>query len=151
MKILMVCLGNICRSPMAEAIMRDIAEKRNLPIEVDSAGFEAYHLGDAPDPRAQQCMLSHGIDISQQRQRLVEPKDFDIFDKIFIMDDNNLRLIKRVARNAQDMQKVDYIMNAVHPFEDENVPDPYMGGQQGFEHVFQMLTSACNKIADSIE
>ena len=142
MKILMICLGNICRSPLAQGIL----ESKNSGIFVDSAGFEAYHQGDPPDERAQRTAKKHGIDISKQRQRLFKVEDFDIFDKIYVMDAMNYHDVSRVARNKKDMEKVDYILNEIYAGENRSVPDPYYGGQDGFEKVYAMLDLACDEI-----
>jgi len=150
MKFLMICLGNICRSPLAQGILEHkIAQseiKNKANFSVDSAGFEAYHLDETPDDRAQRTAKHHGIDISHQRQRLFTADDFDRFDKIYVMDSVNYRDVARKARHAQDMEKVDYILNEVYPHENRFVPDPYYGGQDGFEKVFQLLDRACDEI-----
>ncbi len=151
MKILMVCLGNICRSPLAEGILQDKIAKRNLPAEVDSAGTAAYHVGEPPDPRSEETASKYGIDISHQRARKFEVVDFDRFDKIYAMDYNNYSDIIYKARNAGDKQKVQMIMETVHPGKEVDVPDPYYGGDSGFENVYQMLDSSCELIADMIE
>lgn len=151
MKILMVCLGNICRSPLAEGILQDKIAKRNLPAEVDSAGTAAYHVGNPPDPRSEETASKYGIDISHQRARKFEVVDFDRFDKIYAMDYNNYSDIIYKARNAGDKQKVQMIMETVHPGKEVDVPDPYYGGDRGFENVYQMLDSSCELIADMIE
>ena len=100
-KILMVCLGNICRSPMAEGIMQAKIKKYKLDAEVDSAGFEPFHAGDAPDFRAIRVMKQHGIDISGQRSRVFRASDFDAFDRIFVMDSENYRDVKSAARHEK--------------------------------------------------
>jgi len=151
MKILMVCLGNICRSPMAEGIMQAKIEKYKLDAEVDSAGFEPYHTGDAPDFRAVRVMKEHGIDISGQRSRLFHASDFDVFDRIYVMDSGNYQDVKSVARNGDHMQKVDYILNISNPGSNKPVPDPYYGGNQGFEKTYQLLDSAAELIAIKIK
>jgi protein-tyrosine phosphatase len=147
MKILMVCLGNICRSPMAEGLMQAKIDKYKLDAEVDSAGFEPYHSGDAPDFRAVRVMKQYGIDISRQRSRLFRVSDFEDFDRIYVMDSNNFDDVKTVARNSIQMQKVDYILNISHPGSNKPVPDPYYGGEQGFENTYQLLDAATELIA----
>ncbi len=151
MKILMVCLGNICRSPMAEGLMKAKIEKYKLDVEVDSAGFEPFHTGDAPDFRATRVMKQHGIDISRQRSRLFRESDFTDFDRIYVMDSGNFQDVKSVARNGIQMQKVDYILNISHPGSNKPVPDPYYGGEQGFEKTYQLLDSATELIAQEIK
>jgi protein-tyrosine phosphatase len=147
MKILMVCLGNICRSPMAEGIMQAKIEKYKLDAEVDSAGFESFHTGDAPDFRAIRVMKQHGIDISGQRARLFRASDFDDFDRIYVMDSGNFNDVKSKAKDGNQMKKVDYILNISHPGSNKPVPDPYYGGEQGFERTYQLLDAATEQIA----
>jgi len=147
MKILMVCLGNICRSPMAEGLMRSKIQKYNLDADVDSAGFEAFHTGDAPDYRAISVMKQNGIDISRQRSRLFKKSDFDQFDRIYVMDSGNYSDVKSVAINANQLLKVDYILNVLYPGTNKPVPDPWYGGNDGFLKTFQLLDDATEKIA----
>lgn len=145
MRILMVCLGNICRSPLAEGILQDKIAKQNLDWNVDSAGIGGWHAGQAPDPRSIQIARKYGIDIAGQRARQFSPDDFDRFDRIYAMDAQNLRDILRQARNETDRKKVDMIMNEAFPGKNIGVPDPYYD-DDGFESVFQMLVNACDKI-----
>ncbi len=147
MKILMVCLGNICRSPMAEGIMQAKIEKYKLSAEVDSAGFEPFHTGDAPDQRAVKVMKMHGIDISAQRSRLFRKSDFDRFDRIYVMDSGNFNDVKSMAASPDQMEKVDYILNILHPNSNIPVPDPYYGGEEGFEKAHQLLDAAIELVA----
>jgi len=147
MKILMVCLGNICRSPMAEGIMQAKIEKYKLSAEVDSAGFEPFHTGDAPDHRAIKVMKMHGIDITAQRSRLFRKSDFDQFDRIYVMDSGNFNNVKSMAGSSHQMEKVDYILNILHPHSNMPVPDPYYGGEDGFEKAYQLLDAATELIA----
>ena len=147
MKILMVCLGNICRSPMAEGLMRAKIEKYNLSAEVDSAGFEALHSGDEPDSRAIRVMKQHGIDISGQQSRLFRKSDFDDFDRIYVMDCGNYSDVKAVASSREQLQKVDYILNVIHPGSKKPVPDPFYGGNDGFETTYRLLDEATEQIA----
>ncbi len=142
MKILMVCLGNICRSPMAEGIMRNLGEKK---VEVDSAGTADYHIGSQPDKRMIATAFEHGIDISNMSARQFQSDDFDSFDVIFAMDSSNYRNIISLAKDDNDKQKVKMII------ENSNVPDPYYGGDEGFEHVYKLLHEACQKFLDNIE
>ena len=142
MKILMVCLGNICRSPMAEGIMRKLGEKK---VEVDSAGTADYHIGFQPDKRMIATAIEHGVDISNLRARQFQSDDFDSFDLIFAMDSSNYQNIISLAKDDNDKQKVKMILD------NSNVPDPYYGGDEGFEHVYQLLHEACQKILEDIE
>ena len=146
MKVLMVCLGNICRSPIAEGILRNIAEEKGLDIKVDSAGFESYHSGETPDPRAVLTAKSHNIDISNIRSRLFKYEDFKKFDKIYVMDRNNYEDVMSVAKTDEDRAKVDYILNLVYPNENRSVKDPYYGGMNGFENIFRELELGCEAI-----
>lgn len=150
-KILMVCLGNICRSPLAEGIMRDKLENSGIEGMVDSCGFEAFHTGDAPDPRSMEIARQHGVDISMQQSRLFSVDDFDKFDKIYVMDQNNYSDVARYARNKEDLKKIDFIMNVVYPDSNRPIPDPYYGGDGGFKNVWKMLDQASDEIIEQIK
>ena len=144
----MVCLGNICRSPLAEGILKS---KVNLnEVTIDSAGTAAYHVGNLPDPRSIAVAKKHGIDIITQRARKFTVKDFDSFDFIYAMDQNNFDDILKLSRNKEDKKKVLLILNEVRPFQNNSVPDPYYGGDDGFENVYQMLNKACAEIASKL-
>lgn len=151
MKILMVCLGNICRSPMAEGIMQAKIKKYKVDATVDSAGFEPFHTGDLPDYRAIKVMNHHGIDITGQRSRLFRKSDFDTFDRIYVMDKGNYNDVRSMANNQQDMQKVDFILNCLDPGKNNPVPDPYSGGEAGFENVYKLLDSAIEQITVNLK
>ncbi|MCW3083094.1 MAG: protein-tyrosine-phosphatase [Bacteroidetes bacterium] len=146
----MVCLGNICRSPLAEGILRSKAEKQNLPVEIDSAGTSNYHTGQHPDNRTIQNALQHDVDVSKLKARQFSVHDFDAFDHIFVMDSSNYNDVVALARNEKDKQKVEMILNRVYPDSNMSVPDPYFGGEQGFENVFILLDKACEVIAGSM-
>ncbi|MCG1037163.1 low molecular weight protein-tyrosine-phosphatase [Polaribacter sargassicola] len=147
-KVLMVCLGNICRSPLAEGILKSKVNKAD--VFVDSAGTGAYHVGNLPDPRSIDVAAKHGINITDQKARKFVVKDFDEFDVIYVMDDSNYQNILLLARNKADEEKVKLILNEAHPNKNLNVPDPYYGGDQGFEDVYKMLDEACNFISKKI-
>ncbi len=148
MKLLMVCLGNICRSPVAEGVMRHkIAQHHLTGVEVDSAGTSNYHVGEHPDIRSQQNALKHQIDISKLKARQFTEKDFDDFDKIFVMDTSNYQNVLALARNESDKNKIELILNRLFPNTNQSVPDPYFGGEDGFENVFNLLDKACENIA----
>jgi protein-tyrosine phosphatase len=149
-KILFVCTGNICRSPLAEGILRDNLNKLHLEAEVDSAGFEEFHVGDAPDERAIYTGKLRNIDISGHRSRLFTTADFDRFDKIYVMDSFHYRAVDQLARNEKDMAKVDYVMNVLSPGKDIPVLDPWYDGLSAFERVFEQLDKACTVIANGI-
>lgn len=138
----MVCLGNICRSPLAEGIMQQKAAERGLNWTVDSAGTGYWHVGELPDSRSVATARRYGIDITGQRARQFKPADLEHFDKIFVMDTQNLRDVLRHARTEEHRVKVDLILNQLYPGENHSVPDPYFD-DDGFEAVFRMLDEAC--------
>lgn len=150
MRLLMVCLGNICRSPLAEGIMKAKAKKYNIDIEVDSAGTAAYHVGELPDSRSMEVAFKNGIDLSDQRARKFQTSDFDRFDKILAMDRYNFSDLAAKARNGSDSAKIEMILNKTSPGENRDVPDPYYGGKDGFDKVYKMLDDACEVIAQEI-
>jgi protein-tyrosine phosphatase len=143
MKILMVCLGNICRSPLAHGIMEQMAKEKGLNWEVDSAGTGNWHVGEAPDRRSIRTAGNHGIDISNQVCRLFTVSDFDTYDHIFVMDRNNLSDILAMARNKEDATKIKLLLR------DKIVPDPYYDDNQ-FEPVFKMIADGCNLIIEEL-
>jgi len=143
-KILMVCLGNICRSPLAEGILQSKVDN-NLFV-VDSAGTSSYHIGNKPDPRSIAIAKKKGIDITQQQARQFVKQDFLDFDIIYAMDNSNYNNIIALAENDKQKSKVNLILNESYPEQNLDVPDPYYGGDKGFENVFNMLDDACNKI-----
>ncbi|OSY87753.1 protein tyrosine phosphatase [Tenacibaculum holothuriorum] len=147
MKILMVCLGNICRSPLAEGILQS---KVSSDVIVDSAGTSGYHEGELPDKRSIAVAHKYGIDITNQRSRKFRRKDFQEFDLIYAMDESNYIDILSLASTEEEKEKVKMILNESHPEEDRNVPDPYYGGEMGFENVYRMLDEACSVIASKI-
>lgn len=147
-KILMVCLGNICRSPVAEGILRHLATEKELEIEVDSAGTSGYHKGEAPDSRTQKNASKNGVDLSMLRSRQFTPADFENFHCIYVMDQSNYGDVLQLAKNDGQKNKVKLLLNEVFPNENKSVPDPYYGGEKEFEEVFQMIKSACIKIVD---
>jgi len=146
MKVLMVCLGNICRSPLAEGILRDKVEKAGLDWEIDSAGTSGYHEGDAPHYLSQKVASLNGIDICSQLCRNFIKDDIDRFDKIYVMDDDNYYEVKRISGKKWNPAKVDYILNELYPGQDRVVPDPWFGGEDGFHEVYAMLDKACDVI-----
>lgn len=151
MKILMVCLGNICRSPLAEGLLRKKLEEKGIDATVDSAGTGDYHIGEAPDPRAQDNARKNGLDLTCLKARQFTVSDFDEFDKILVMDRSNLQNVLSLARTYEDRDKVDLILNYASPNENQEVPDPYFGGPDGFQHVYNLLDEACNAIISEIE
>lgn len=151
-KVLMVCLGNICRSPMAEGILRKKIIDRKLNIQVDSAGTANFHVGEAPDSRAIQTAKKFGVDLSDLRGRQFTETDFDKFDHIFVMDDSNKSNVLKLARNDNDKKKVQLFLELVDEYKLKDVPDPWFGGDEGFIEVFEMLEKACeNFLAQEIK
>ncbi|MEL0225920.1 MAG: low molecular weight protein-tyrosine-phosphatase [Flavobacteriaceae bacterium] len=138
--VLMVCLGNICRSPLAHGIFQNLVADQN--IKVDSAGTANYHTGAAPDPRSIEIATIHGIDISRQKARQFVVEDFDQFDDIYVMDYSNQQNVLRLARNDQDRAKVHLLLG------DAEVEDPYYGGKEGFSVVFNKIQKACQHILE---
>jgi len=151
MKILMVCLGNICRSPLADGILRFKAKSNNLNITVDSAGTSRWHVGENPDIRATATARKYGVDISKLVAREFSVKDFEEFDKIYVMDISNYRDIINLASTKEDEAKVEMILNLIHPGKNLSVPDPYFGGDEGFDNVFKMLDEACEEIVKQLK
>ena len=143
-KILMVCLGNICRSPLAEGILQSKINKEL--VFVDSAGTAAYHVGNLPDERSIAVARQYGIDISNQQARKFTEKDFLNFDIIYAMDKSNYQNIISLAASDEDVEKVKMILNESQPDKNYSVPDPYYGGKNGFEKVYKMLNEACDSI-----
>lgn len=143
----MVCLGNICRSPLAEGILQS---KVIDTVVVDSAGTSGYHEGASPDPRSILVAKKNGIDIANQRSRKFVASDFNNFDLIYAMDDTNYHNILKLSTSEKDKNKVRMIMDELYPNGYINVPDPYYGGDEGFDNVFKMLDEACNVIAKKI-
>lgn len=143
----MVCLGNICRSPLAEGIM-----KTKLPENymVDSAGTISMHEGEHPDKRAIKTAANHGIDISEQRSRPITAEDFEIFDKIYCMDVDVLADVVSKAENEEQRQKISLFLEAAGDHKNTEVPDPYWGDMKDFENVFQLLDKGCDKIAENL-
>ena len=148
-KILMVCLGNICRSPLAEGILASKLPKDKFIV--DSAGTGAWHSGNQPDARSIAVAKKYQLDISTQRARLFKVEDFETFDYIYVMDKSNFRDVIRLAKNDEQKEKVEIILNELYPDENVDVPDPYYGIANGFEMVYQMLDEACEIIASKLK
>ncbi len=150
MKILFVCTGNICRSPLAEGILKDKLSKLSINAFIDSCGFESFHAGDHPDNRALTVAQKRGIDISGHSARVFTNADFDNFDRIYIMDSSHFKRLKKIARNAEDRKKIDFIMNTIYPGQNIPVPDPWYNDLDAFENVCDMLEPACERIASDL-
>lgn len=147
-KILMVCLGNICRSPLAEGILASKLPKNKFKI--DSAGTGSWHIGNSPDERSIAVAKKNKIDISKQKGRQFNVTDFDYFDYIFVMDNANYKDVINLAKSSTEKEKVTLILNELFPNENVDVPDPYFGLQDGFENVYKMLNEACDLIAEKL-
>ena len=148
-RVLMVCLGNICRSPLAEGILKSKVDPNK--VIVDSAGTGNYHVGGLPDSRSIAIAQKHLLDITDQRCRQFRVSDFDEFDLIYVMDNSNRRDVLSLARNEIDRAKVKMMLNEIFPNENVDVPDPYTGGDFGFENVYKMLEEACSILASKLE
>ena len=135
-KVLFVCTGNICRSPTAEGVLRHLAEKMSIAVQVESAGTHDYHVGNPPDARAQHHARGRGYDLSAQRARQVRRRDFEEFDLIVAMDRGHLQILQHHCP-AQHQGKLRMLVNG------HDVPDPYYGGPEGFEQVLDMVEAAC--------
>ena len=147
-KILMVCLGNICRSPLAEGILASKLPKEKFTV--DSAGTGHWHVGKQPDQRSIAIALKNGLDISNQRGRQFTSGDFDTFDYIFVMDNSNYEDVLSLAENEKQKEKVQLILNALFPDENVDVPDPFSGLQNGFDMVYEMLDETCDILAKKL-
>jgi protein-tyrosine phosphatase len=146
MRVLMVCLGNICRSPLAEGILQEKIKGTGLQWTVDSAGTNGYHTGEAPHHLSQKVAKLNGIDISQQRSRQFTATDIDHFDKIYAMASDVLDDIKRIAGKKYDATKVDLFLNELHANSNADVPDPWYGAEDGYHKVYELIDATCEKI-----
>jgi protein-tyrosine phosphatase len=149
MKILMVCLGNICRSPLAEGILQAKSAAAGLNWQIDSAGTNGYHVGESPHPLSQKVAKINGIDISQQRARRFRAADFEEFDLIYAMAEDVIDEMKSIARQRFDAAKVDLLMNVLHPGKNLDVPDPWYGTEPGYHEVYAMISQACDKLIEN--
>lgn len=147
MKVLMVCLGNICRSPLAQGILEKKLREHNLSWLVDSAGTASYHVGELPDTRSIEKAAEYQIDITDQRSRKVSKTDFDDFDLILAMDASNYNDLKKLSDEPKHREKIKMILNYSHPHQNRQVPDPYY--DDGFENVYQLLDEACEKLIEA--
>jgi protein-tyrosine phosphatase len=151
MKILMVCLGNICRSPLAEGILQDMAFKNGLAWSVESAGTNHYHIGEAPHPLSQKVARVHGIDISTHRARLFKADDFSQFDMIYALANDVMEDMKRIAGKKFDPAKTDLLLNELYPGENRDVPDPWYGPEPGYYEAYDLIEKACACIIEKFE
>jgi protein-tyrosine phosphatase len=147
-KILMVCLGNICRSPLAEGILASKLPKNKFVV--DSAGTGSWHIGRQPDQRSIAVAKKHNINISKQKGRQFTKSDFDAFDYIYVMDNTNYQDVIQLSENKTHIEKVQLILDELFPNQNVDVPDPYFGLPNGFEIVFNMLDETCDLIANKL-
>lgn len=145
----MVCLGNICRSPLAEGVLKSKVDPEK--VLVDSAGTASYHVGEAPDIRSIMIARKNGVNISKQLGRQFKLSDFDEFDRIYVMDHSNLQNVLKLARTDADRAKVELILNELKANSNQDVPDPYYGGDEGFEQVYRLLDAATDNIVNKLE
>ena len=150
MRILMVCLGNICRSPLADGVLRKKCASLKLNWAIDSAGTANYHIGAPPDKRMIQTALKFGVDISMLRARQFVTADFDNFDYICVMDQNNYKNVIQLASNNQEKEKVIFLLDALYPNEQSEVPDPYYGKQADFDYVFSLVDKATDALINHL-
>lgn len=151
MRILMVCLGNICRSPIAEGVLQYLADKKDLHWTVDSAGTESYHIGEAPHFFSQKICKEKGIDITHQRARKFKKDDVGRYDKIYALAEDVLDEIKMIAGDNFDATKIDLLLNELNPRMNESVPDPWYGGEDGYLPVYEMIEAACVAIVSKYQ
>ncbi len=147
----MVCLGNICRSPMADGLMRKKVADHKLDVVVDSAGTGDWHVGHLPDARMLETAKRNGVPIDELRGRQFKVEDFDNFDRIIVMDKSNFDNVRKLSRDEKDTQKIEMFLDLTHPGKDLEVPDPYFGGEEGFQDVFNMLDAGTDVILKELK
>ncbi len=150
-KVLFVCMGNICRSPTAHGVFRELVRREGLEdaIQIDSAGTHAYHVGNPPDQRAQATARNRGIDLSDLRARQVSPEDFERFDYVLAMDEENLAILRELCPPGRE-DRLRLFLDFAPQRPEREVPDPYYGGPQGFEHVFDLVEEAARGLLEDI-
>ena len=150
MKILMVCLGNICRSPLAEGILRHQLALSGIDCLVESAGTNGIHIGESPHQLSQKIAWLHQIDISQQKSSLFTASDINKFNKVYVMDRENYAEVKRISGALWNPQKVPLLLDLIHPGKNEEVPDPWYGTEKDYREVFDMIQKACTVLVERI-
>ncbi len=152
-RVVFVCLGNICRSPTAEGVFRDLVIKNNLQSKIvcESRGTGPWHVGEPPDPRSQSCALQNGVDLSSLRGRQFSTYDFEVFDYILVMDESNYKDVLRQAGTEDDEKKVGYLLKYAQKPRGLNVPDPYQGGPEGFQSVFRMIEESAQGLLQHLK
>ena len=146
MKILMVCLGNICRSPLAEGILQHKVNEAGLSWKVESAGTNSYHIGEPPHHLSQKVAQLNGINICDQRARRFKPSDLEEYDLLYAMSKDVIDDMKTMAGNNWQQEKVKLLMDELHPGQQKDVPDPWYGPEQGYHEVYNMIEASCDKI-----
>jgi protein-tyrosine phosphatase len=146
MRVLMVCLGNICRSPLAEGILQEQANRAGIDLRVDSAGTAGYHIGEPPHHLSQKVAWMNGVDIGTHRGRQFSKDDMDVFDRIYVMDSANYNDVRRIAGEKWDPARVDLLLNELYPGQNRAVPDPWYGEEEGYHTVYDMVDKACRNI-----
>ena len=151
-KVLFVCMGNICRSPTAHGVFQKMVDNQSLGhlIEVDSAGTHAYHVGEAPDPRAQAVAQRRGVDLSPLRARKVKAADFEMFDYVLVMDDDNYQNLDLICPPGRE-EKLSLFLDYAPTMREREVPDPYYGGESGFERVLDLIEAASEGLLAEIQ
>ena len=151
-RILFVCLGNICRSPLAEGVFRKLVEERGLSeyFDIDSAGNGSWHIGESPDDRMQKTAREHGITLGHQTARRVTPADLDEYDHVLVMDNKNRRRMRQVDGHDTHEQKIQLFRSFDPEPGDMEVPDPYFGGEDGFEHVYRIVERTAERLLDQL-
>lgn len=148
-KILMVCLGNICRSPLAEGILQHKAKAAGLDWIVESAGTNGYHVGEPPHHLSQKVAKLNGVDICEQKARQFLKEDMDKYDKIYAMADDVIEDIRSIAGKKYDPEKVDLFLNELYPGQNKSVPDPWYGPEPGYHDVYKLIDEACTRIIEN--
>lgn len=148
--VLFLCQTNMCLSPIAEGLLKDMLNKRNINAVVDSAGFEVYHINELADKRAVKKVGDYGIDISQKRVRLFSKDDLARFDKIYVMDTMTNRSALFFAKTAEEKAKIDFLLNTIRPGKNESVPDCFYSKLEAAEETYELIELACQKIADEM-
>jgi len=151
MNILLVCLGNICRSPLAEGILRSKIEKAGLDILVDSAGTANYHVGEPPHRNTIRVAAENGLNIKNLKARQFSVNDFDAFDLIYVMDSSNHADVIRMSKDHKHQGKVRYFLNELKEGSNDNVPDPWFGGYDGFQEVYRLIDKTCDRIIERLK
>ena len=149
MKILMVCLGNICRSPLAEGILQNKAFKAGLTWSIESAGTNSYHTCQPPHPLSQKVAKINGVDISKQRARRFTAEDFEVYDKIYALAADVMDEMRRIAKDKFDAAKAELLMNELYPGENVDVPDPWYGDEDGYIEVYALIEKTCDAILEN--